>query len=334
MRSELLPAEYAAVADLQRERAESFAQIAAVPGVYEDGRELMNVPGLTAVYICAQTSQHPALVEAASARGLDIFCEKPLARNLPEARRMVEAVEAAGVRTQVGLVLRRSPILNVLADLMADPGLGPLMTAHLRDDQFFPVRGHYNSTWRGDVREAGGGTLIEHSIHDIDLFRWFFGEIERVRCHTRYVSGREGVEDVALATFQHSAGHVTTLSSVWHEMDGRPSTRRLEVFFQNGWFAIDDDFLGPIQYQGKDGDVTTIEAHEVMARYADVRGLSDDERVLAERGMEADYRFLEALNRGEAPFPDFRVALRAHEVVDACYRSASLGEEVTVASEP
>src|SRR5690606_5373383 len=107
-------------------------------------------------------------------------------------------------------VLRSSPVYTVLHHLMQDAGLGPFLAAHLRDDQFFPVRGHYGSTWRGDVERAGGGTLLEHSIHDVDLFRWLFGEIEAVRCHTRITSGHPGIEDVALVTFQHAGGHQTS----------------------------------------------------------------------------------------------------------------------------
>ncbi|MES4792074.1 MAG: hypothetical protein C4321_02985, partial [Chloroflexota bacterium] len=129
---------------------------------------------------------------------------------------------------------------------MRDASLGPLLTAHLRDDQFFPVRGHYGSTWRGSFKHAGGGTLIEHSIHDVDVFRWLFGDIAAVRCHTREATpGHPGVEDVALVTFQHVGGHQTTLTSVWHGLDDRPSTRFLEVFFEGGYFATEHDFSGP-----------------------------------------------------------------------------------------
>jgi predicted dehydrogenase len=245
---------------------------------------------------------------------------------------MVSAVNAAGVPNQVGLVLRTSPIYTVLHDLMQDPALGPLLTAHLRDDQFFPVRGSYGSTWRGDFERAGGGTLIEHSIHDVDLFRWLFGEVASVRCHTRYTSGHDRIEDVALVTFSHAGGHQTSLSSIWHGIDERPSTRRLEVFFEGGWFATDDDFIGPIRYQSRTGPEQQLGAAEVLARYCDIEGLSETEARLAERGMLADHRFLKAAAEGGRAFPDFQVALAAHRVVDACYRSAREGIEIGIAS--
>jgi predicted dehydrogenase len=332
-RSELVPLRYVAVADQRADRARAFADITGAAYVFESAAELLETPGLNAVYVCTETAEHPAIVQAAVQRGLHIFCEKPLARTLPEVREMVERVEKAGVVNQVGLILRTSPVLNVLADMMSDPQLGTLLTAHLRDDQFFPIRGHYNSTWRGEFERAGGGTLIEHSIHDVDVFRWLFGEIATVRCHTRYVSGHEGIEDVALVTFQHTGGHVTTLSSVWHDMGRRGSTRRLEVFFERGWFATDHDFLGPIEYQLGEGERQTLPTGTVMDRFAALRGLDGAERRLAEQGMYADYAFLCSIHDASPAFPGFRTALKAHTVVDACYRSAAAGMEVAVSVE-
>ena len=330
IRSELVPGEYIAVCDRQLERAESFAGITGAHVVTGDAQDVFETPRLNAVYVCTETAEHPALVREAAARGLAVFCEKPLAKTLADVREMVKAVEAAGVVNQVGLVLRHSPVFTVLNDLMSQPGLGPLLTAHLRDDQFFPVRGHYGSSWRGDFERAGGGTLLEHSIHDIDLFRWLFGEILAVRCHTRYTTGHEGIEDVALATFQHTGGHQTSLSSIWHSCDDRPSTRRLEVFFEGAWFATDHDFIGPIIYQGRTGAQQELSAEEVLARYQEIVGLTDDEMLLARRGMYEDFAFLRCVLENRPAFPDFRTALAAHVVVDACYRSARGQIEVSI----
>ncbi len=325
-----MPADYVAVCDREIQRAESFANIVGATTVTANAEDVLRLPGLNAVYICTETAEHPALVKAAAARGLHVFCEKPLARSLSEVEEMVATVEAAGVVNQVGLVLRYSPVFTVLKSMMSEPGLGPFLTAHLRDDQFFPIRGHYGSSWRGDFERAGGGTLIEHSIHDVDLFRWLFGEISAVRCHTRYTTAHPGIEDVALATFQHTGGHQTTLSSIWHSCDDRPSTRRLEVFFDGAWFATDHDFIGPITWQGRSGAEQVIEADEVLERYQSIVGLTDDEMTLARRGMFEDFAFLRSVNESKPAFPDFRTALAAHRVVDACYRSASGNVEVVV----
>ncbi|MBI2764971.1 MAG: Gfo/Idh/MocA family oxidoreductase [Chloroflexi bacterium] len=329
-RSGLVEGSYEAVCDRELGRAQSFAGITGARLVTGDNAALLADPRLTAVYICAETDQHPALVRTAAARGLAVFCEKPLARTLPEAAAM--AANVRGLTNQVGLILRYSPTYTVIKQLMAGAGLGPLLTAFMRDDQFFPIRGHYASDWRGSFARAGGGTLIEHSIHDIDLFRWLFGEIDAVRCHTRVTSGHEGVEDVALVTFQHEGGHQTTLTSAWHAMDERPSTRRLEVFFEGGWFTTDHDFLGPVRYQLRTGPEVELNTEEVFARYAAILGLDDREAPLARTGAIEDLRFLQAVAAGKQSFPDFATALEAHRVVDACYTSAREHREIVVRS--
>jgi predicted dehydrogenase len=323
---------YAAVCDRIPARAEDFASITGAV-VSETPEALLETPGLSAVYVCTETVEHPALVRMAAERGLAVFCEKPLARTLPEVEALTAAVTSAAVVNQVGLVLRYSPVFTVLKDLISELELGPLLTAHLRDDQFFPVRGHYGSSWRGDFAKAGGGTLIEHSIHDVDLFRWLFGEIAAVRCHTRVTTEHAGVEDVALATFQHAGGHQTSLSSVWHALDDRPSTRRLEVFFEGGWFATDHDFVGPITVQYRQGPARELSAGEVIERYRAIAALDERDFDLARRGAFEDVSFLRCVAAGAPAFPDFATALAAHRVVDACYRSAAEGREVTLGSE-
>lgn len=330
IRSERVPADYLATCDLELARAEQFAGIVGAASAGADFKSVLEDPRINTVYVCTETAEHPAIVLEAASRGLNIFCEKPLAKTLAEVEAMVEAVEAAGVVNQVGLVLRYSPIYTVLKELMSAGDLGPLLTAHLRDDQFFPVRGHYGSSWRGNFERAGGGTLIEHSIHDVDLFRWLFGDITAVRCHTRVTSGHEGVEDVAVVTVQHAGGHQTSLSSVWHALEARPSTRHLEVFFEGGYFATDHDFIGPIRYQGRSGHEQEMTVDEVLDRYRAIAGLDDTELDLARRGMLEDYAFLQCVLDGRPAFPDFRTALRAHQVVAACYESSREGREVAV----
>ena len=102
IRSELVAGQYAAVCDRELARAESFAAITGATTITADTDALFALPGLSAVYICTETSEHPALVREAARRGLHVFCEKPLARDLDEVRSMLAAVEAAGVVNQVG----------------------------------------------------------------------------------------------------------------------------------------------------------------------------------------------------------------------------------------
>jgi predicted dehydrogenase len=325
IRRELLDLRYAAVCDFDEQRARSFADITGAPLVTTDARELIASPEVDIVYICVPTAGHKPLVLEAAARGKHVFCEKPLAATLSDVDEMLVAVENAGVCAGVGLVLRHSPILTVLKSLTEDPTIGRLMTIIFRDDQFFPIQGHYASQWRKDHALAGGGTLLEHSIHDVDILRWFAGDVASVRGTVRNFAGHEGIEDLATAQLEFTGGAQAHLVSVWHNVLARPSSRRLELFFENALFHVENDFSGPITYQKHSEAPVTITEEEVRERYLAAINRPD----LAEplRYSLEDYFFLEAVSRDRPPFPDFRVASEAHRVVDAIYRSAEARSE-------
>ena len=312
--------ERAGVYDPDRSRAESFVQAARGGVVCASEDEALD--SCDAVYICTWTSEHPRLVAAAAARGLAIFCEKPLATTLDLARTMAETVEAAGVPNQVGLVLRRSPAFTVLREMANDPAHGRVMSVVFRDDQFIPTRGHYGSTWRGEVDKVGAGTLLEHSIHDVDMLEFVCGPIASVNARRAEFHGIDGIEDVLSCTLQFDSGGIGVLTSVWHDIDARGSLRLVEVFCERAYLRVENDWFGPVSWMLADGTTGVLEGAELAARAEEIQG----------RTLNPDGAFLRAIRDGQRCDPDFRVALRAHEVTDALYRSAELdGAPVAVA---
>ena len=121
--------------------------------------------------------------------------------------------------------------------------LGLPMGYTFRDDQYWPtgqvVPGH--SSWRSDRAQAGGGALLEHSIHAVDIICWIFGPVRRVQAHTRRVFGFE-VEDVATVMLEHESGVVGTLLTVFNGVRGREE-RRIEVFLESGAVEVTTDFI-------------------------------------------------------------------------------------------
>ncbi len=215
-----------------------------------------------AAWVCTPTSGHAEVVARCVANRVAIYCEKPLATDLAGAESMFGLVENAGIANQVGLVLRSSPPVESFAASV--PGragrrgtpvgeVGKPIAAFLRDDQYFPIGGMYGSSWRGDVETAGGGTLIEHSIHDVDLLSWMFGPVSSVTAMTANHAGHPGVEDVAAVTLGHESGVTTQLLSVWHGLRTRPSTRRLEVFFESAHAVLEDEAAGPCRSRQRRG---------------------------------------------------------------------------------
>jgi predicted dehydrogenase len=244
-----------------------------------------------------------------------VFCEKPLAINLESARAMAETVERAGVVNQVGLVLRHSPAFGLLKAIAADPSSGRPMSVVFRDDQFIPVQGTYRSTWRGDVTKAGAGTLLEHSIHDLDMLEHVLGPVSEVSARTAGFHDIPGIEDVATLALRFESGAIGTLTSIWHDVLERPSLRRVELFCERTYAVLEGDWFGPVEW-------TTTGSAPVKLDFADL------EAEAARRGVtlgNPDAAFIDAVVKGEPAWPSFKHALRAHVLADAAYRSAAAG---------
>jgi UDP-N-acetyl-2-amino-2-deoxyglucuronate dehydrogenase len=327
----LIEADYRAVCDLDPNRAQSFADAAGVPLVASDWHDVIDSPDVDVVYVCVPTAGHKELVLRAAEQGKHVFCEKPLATNLADVEEMVAAVDRAGVNAGVGLILRHSPILTALKALTGNPGPGRLMTIVFRDDQFFPIQGHYHSEWRKDRSVAGAGTLLEHSIHDIDVLRWLAGEVSSVNGTVRNFAGHDGIEDLATAHLEFASGAQAQLTSVWHNVLARPSSRRLELFFENSYVHIENDFIGPIGLQKYGAGPEVVTEEQVRKRYLELVGLDEVRFGDALRYSLEDYFFVDSIASGRKPFPNFAEALQAHRIVDAIYRSAAAdGDKISL----
>ncbi len=317
----LVDAAVVATHDDSRPRAEALARHHPGAVVHDDVRSL--VGAVDAVWVCTWTAAHLEVVRAAVAQRRAVFCEKPLAPTAAQAREV--AALLGEVPHQVGLVLRHAPVFARLAELAASGREGRLLAVTFRDDQYFPIQGIYGSTWRKDVGRAGGGTLLEHSIHDVDVLRWIAGaDPEWVSASVRAVAGYAGIEDVATVLL-HFPSCEATLTSVWHQVTSRPSTRRVEVFCEHAVCSTDDDHLGPIEVQRAGGTETLVaDPPEWVSRLSVPEVLAKPLALYAEPAKA----FLDALaDHGEAArgWPDVTVAMVAHEIVEAAYASARAG---------
>lgn len=286
--------------------------------------DAINHPDVTAVYIATPTRYHLDYVSAAAKAGKHVFCEKPLAFTAADARAMLDLCEKAGVLHQVGLVMRFTPVFNKIKELVAGD-LGFPMTTIFRDDQVFPIKGVHNTAWRGNLEEAGGGTIIEHSIHDVDMLMWLFGPIATVDASLSYLAGKNGIEDRAIVGLGFKSGMTATLISLWHDVERRPSNRLVEIFYEKGFITTDDEFAGTVKIQFGNGVLKTLPRDDVTKVYLEKIQLEKtkaDAIAQSPYGFE-DLEFIRAISEGRKPNPGFEVAIAAHEVVDAIYKSSS-----------
>jgi predicted dehydrogenase len=333
----LVDAAITGVCDSDPERLASFVAASGATLATAEPEALIESPDINTIYICTPTYNHRELAERVCAAGKALFCEKPLAFNAVDAQVMHEAATRAGITHQVGLVMRFSAVMNVLRSLVQDAEFGRPMTASMVDDQFFPIQGHYASTWRGDVAQAGAGTLLEHAIHDMDLLVSFFGPVRRVHGTMRDFSQHAAIEDMTAAMLEFESGAVVTHASIWHNILHRGSSRRITITSANAQFGFDDsDWCGPIRIDAqRDGRRVTMDADEVVKRHIEVMGVADERlrplmtsQYTGQDYLYENYAFLRAAMEHRPAFPAFDVAVYAHRVVDAIYESARRGSPV------
>ncbi len=319
-----------AVHDVDAERARAFAERVGAVATDLDGV----LDSVDVVFVTTWTSDHEPVVVEAARRGIAVFCYNPLGVDAGSAQRFVDAVDDAGVANQVGLVLRFIPQFVRARTLLADERAGRLLAVSFRDDQYLPIQGQYASTWRTDPARAGRGTLLEHSIHDVDVLQWLGGPVERVSGVTREVHGHPRIDDVAVARLEFASGGVASLTSIWHDITERPGHRHIECFCEGLHIRLDGTPEGALSWQFTGEPTESLHGAELAHSCVDAGLAVADDAVEVPGGAMFNplSPLIRALTTG-APSPlPLRTAMPAHRIVDAVYASAEAGGAPVVPS--
>ena len=163
-----------AVADQKAELAEQFARDFDVPKWYRSHQELLADKDVEAVAVVTSTSTHKEVVLDAVRNGKAVFCEKPIAMSLEEAREMLETVEAAGVFFQPGFQ-RRFDAGYVAAKKQIETGVigTPVVLTSTSRDPFRPPLEFCDP-------KVSGGLIADMGVHDFDVARMYMGDVKSV----------------------------------------------------------------------------------------------------------------------------------------------------------
>ncbi|OBY06805.1 oxidoreductase [Rhizobium leguminosarum bv. trifolii] len=142
------------------------------------------------------------------AAGIPVLIEKPIADDVDAAAALVAAGEKAGIPLLVGHHRRHNPMIQAAKQIVDGGRLGRIITVHAtfwvaKPDEYFDI------PWR---REAGAGPVFVNLIHDIDLFRYLFGEVEAVQAMESHAVRNYAVEDTAVVTLRFENGVLATLN--------------------------------------------------------------------------------------------------------------------------
>ncbi|MBN2355747.1 Gfo/Idh/MocA family oxidoreductase [candidate division KSB1 bacterium] len=163
-----------AVADLVPERATYCVEKFGVPKWYDNHHDLNYDPEIDAVVVTATTINHKEIIIDAAEAGKSIFSEKPLTLSLSDARDIEKAVKKAGVFFQMGFQ-RRFDKGFAAAKKKIDQGIigTPVVFRGSSRDPYRPSLEYLKP-------ENSGGQILDMAIHDIDIARWYMGDIRSV----------------------------------------------------------------------------------------------------------------------------------------------------------
>jgi predicted dehydrogenase len=185
---------------------------------------MFETAGLDAVVIASPTTVHLPLALAASACGIPVLGEKPLAVNPEEGLRLAIAARDSGVPVQVGHIERFNPAVRELGRLLAGGALSSVYAITSRRAGPFPAR----------IRDVG--VTIDLATHDADILSWIAGQRPvRVSAETAQRI-HTGHEDLLFGLLHFPSGAIGMLDVNWLTPDKR---RSLVVLGEEGMFELD-----------------------------------------------------------------------------------------------
>jgi predicted dehydrogenase len=271
---------------------------------------------LDVVFVATPNNVAPKYTIRSLEQGRNVFCEKPPGRTLADIR-AIRAAETGRQKLMFGFNHRYHPAV-LKAKAIVDSGrLGKVIN----------VRGlygksggrNYEKSWRNDPRISGGGILLDQGIHMLDLFRFFCGEFDEVKCFTSANFWKCEVEDNAYVILRGENSVFAQLHSsatLWRH------TFRLDLTLEQGYILIE----GLLSKSGSYGRERLVVGKRQFEDEADAIGNPSEEVTSFDRDLSWDLEieaFIDCI-RGDKPVTvsSSRDALRVMELIDRAYQNA------------
>jgi len=158
-----------AVLSSNAQRGADYAAAHSIAQPYTELDALLANPAVGAVYISTTNELHAAQAIAAAAAGKHVLCEKPLAMNLADGQAIVAACRRAGVVLGTNHHLRNAATHQAMRDLIRSGAIGTPLFARVFHAVQLPA---HLQGWRVNNAEAGGGVVLDITVHDVDTLRF------------------------------------------------------------------------------------------------------------------------------------------------------------------
>jgi 1,5-anhydro-D-fructose reductase (1,5-anhydro-D-mannitol-forming) len=254
--------EAVAVMSASADRATRFARDHGIARGTAKLDDLLGSDDIDAVYISTTNELHRDQVFAAAAAGKHVLCEKPLALTLDDARAMVSRCRERGVVMGTNHHLRNAATHRAMRDAIKAGRIGRPLFARVFHAVYLPP---YLQGWRIDKPEAGGGVILDITVHDADTLRFVLDDepVAVTAMTSQSGMGREGLEDGVMGVIRFASG----LTAQFHDaFTTRYAVTGFEVDGEEGSLIGTDCMTqapkGDVVLRGKDGETRLSIEHE------------------------------------------------------------------------
>ena len=324
------------------EKVQAFADQWGYESIETDWKAVIARDDIDAVDICTPNDTHAEIAIAAAEAGKMILCEKPIARNVEEGQRMVDAATKAGVNTTVWYNYRRIPAVSLAKQIIDSGKLGRIFHYRANFLQDWTISADVpqggTGTWRMDVEAAGSGVTGDLLAHCIDTAMWLNGAIIDVSAMTEtFVKERMhaltgkvqpvGIDDACLFHCHFKNGSLGLFESTRYAR-GHKALYTFEINGENASIRWDLHDLNRLEYFDHADD-------SIVRGWRSIHVTDGDQPYMDKwwvPGLGIGYEhsfvhqvadFLKSLETGEPCNPTFQDALETQKVCEAVLESAA-----------
>lgn len=320
-------AEVVAVAAKTPGKAAQFAAGRGIPHAYDDYRKILERADIDAVTVAVPNYLHEEIVVAAAAAGKHIMCEKPFARTIQEAERMLKAVKDAGVKLVYGEMLCFAPKYARAKRLVDEGALGKVFLVKQSEEHDGP-----HSPWFWDVNLSGGGVLLDMGCHSIEFARWILDRpaVKSVQATMgQFVHhGRTQGEDHCICIIEFENGAMGVAENSWGKTGGIDD--RCEIYGTQGNTRADLIHGNALITHSRSGYGYAVEKADTTTGWT-FTGFEEEWNYGFPQEMQ---HFINVVKGLEEPVETGEDGLEVLKIIYAAYQSAGEGRRIDFPYEP
>ncbi|MCR5151336.1 MAG: inositol 2-dehydrogenase [Clostridiales bacterium] len=250
------------ITDVNIDNAKKVAFELGIERIYSDYKEILADPDVDAVLICSSTDTHADIAIEAAKAGKHIFCEKPVDLTPEKVQAVIDAVNKAGVKLQVGFNRRFDHNFSAVKGMINDGKIGDVQVIKITSRDPLPPPAEYSA--------VSGGMFLDMTIHDFDMAMFLAGsEVTEVyanaACLVDPAIGHAGDVDTAVISLKFASGAIGVIDNCRKAAYGYD--QRVEVLGTKGAAVASNDTPTNVTFMGEDGVISDKPLYFFLERY-------------------------------------------------------------------